>query len=85
MKIPTHRGGRRVSATTVSLVLDHAKQFTQRQWAAFFGVRPRTIERWRSQGMTLDLWSAPTAKQWDTLKADAVYCHWQDVSIIESS
>ena len=85
MRFPTHPGGRRVSATAVCLVLDHAKQFTQRQWAAFFGVRLRTIERWRSQGMTLDLWSAPTAKQWDTLKAEAVHSQWKNISIIESS
>jgi phage terminase Nu1 subunit (DNA packaging protein) len=67
------------------LVLENSKQLTQRQWAAVFGVRLRTIECWRSQGMLLDLWSAPTSKQWHALKADALRCLWGDINFLEDN
>jgi hypothetical protein len=65
--------------------MDNSKQFTRLQWAMLFGVRLRTVESWRSRGMVLDLWSAPKSNHWDSLKADAVRCLWENISYLEGN
>jgi hypothetical protein len=85
MKVQTHPGGRRVSTRVARLVLDHSRPLHRRQWAAFFGVHLHTVESWRSQGMVLDVWSAPTAKLWATLKAEAVRSLWDSINVLEGN
>lgn len=72
MKVSTHPDRRRITAQEVCIVLDHSRTLTQQAWAEFFGISLATVQAWRRQGFFLGLWSAPTAEQWNSLKADAL-------------
>jgi hypothetical protein len=72
-----------VSAEEICNVLDHARQFSVKQWAEFFQVHPQTVKGWRTKGLTLQLWGNPTEASWDSLKGEAVRNLWKVIGSLE--
>jgi hypothetical protein len=85
VRVPTHHGGRRVSAQEVRLVLRHARPYSNREWAAFLGIHQRSLKAWKARGMNAGLWSGPSGTRWNTLKAEAVRNLWQAIKALEAT
>jgi hypothetical protein len=78
-------GGRRVAASEVCDVLDHARRLSVREWADFFEVHPQTVKGWRAKGLVLGRWGNPTTGCWDAVKGEALANLWKIIGNLEES
>ena len=85
MKIEAFPGRHRVSAEEVRIVLKHAQQLTQREWAELFGIHLVTLQAWKAKGFILEMWSAPTVERWEGLKAEALRTLKANLAVLTAS